>query len=185
MSTSGRNPGPERCVLIGTERTLRPLAREMALIDGAPDPLGAILVIGPHEDRERRPDRLPEIGLDVLGGLDALAEIVSRDRPDAAVVSLPMGMPGTIFEVRRLLRSLGVEERFVPWLEELLRSRAAPARSASHVEVSPARPLAPSPTTSFATLIERDDSEPGPIALVQPLANRIVVLEEELLGGVG
>jgi len=182
MSTSGRNPGPERCVLIGTERTLRPLAREMALIDGAPDPLGAILVIGPHEDRERRPDRLPEIGLDVLGGLDALAEIVSRDRPDAAVVSLPMGMPGTIFEVRRLLRSLGVEERFVPWLEELLRSRAAPARSASapHVEVSPARPLAPSPTTSFATLIERE-----PHTIDQELVRAALCGKRVLVTGAG
>jgi FlaA1/EpsC-like NDP-sugar epimerase len=104
-------PAAARIALIGTPETIAQ-AREQLALAGAPDPLGCILA-GPKQPRAGG-------GLPVFGTLDQLeAALVAQDI-SLAIVSLPLAMGDTITQVRASLRRHGVEERFLPCLNDLL-----------------------------------------------------------------
>lgn len=119
-----------RAVLIGTPETVGQVRDQLSLVPGSPEPVGCILV-------DRQQPRAAG-GLPVFGSLDDLAHAADRQRLGLAIVSLPMAMADTINLVRGRLRSLGLEERFIPPLQDLLSHTppfaiglATPAQSAS------------------------------------------------------
>jgi FlaA1/EpsC-like NDP-sugar epimerase len=121
-SFSGAGPIPSgiraaRAVLIGTPETVRSARDQLALLEGAPEPLGCILV-DRHQPRAAG-------GLPVFGGLDELPDAAGRQNLGLAIVSLPMAMTDTINRVRAELRRLDIQERFLPPLSDLL-SQAPP-----------------------------------------------------------
>jgi FlaA1/EpsC-like NDP-sugar epimerase len=119
--SSGAN-GPlarHRVVVIGTPETVAQARDLLGLAACGGAPLGCILV-----DRRGTP-RTGEApgataGLPVLGTLDDLANATQRQRLTLAVVCLPMAMADTINEVRSALRRTGLEERFIPPMQDLL-----------------------------------------------------------------
>jgi len=101
-----------RVVLIGTHETVGAARDLLALIPDGPEPLGCILV-------DKRQPRAAG-GLPVFGSLDDLPLAAARQSFTMAVVSLPMAMADTINRVRGLLRTLNIDERFIPPLQDLL-----------------------------------------------------------------
>lgn len=108
-------PATARMVLIGTPETVRQAREQLTLVTGSPEPLGCILI----DARRPRPPRAAG-GLTVFGTLDDLATAAARQNFTLAIVSLPMAMTETINQVRATLRRLGIAERFVPPLQDLL-----------------------------------------------------------------
>ncbi len=108
-----------RVVLIGTPETVAQARDLINMSGGGPAPLGCILV---DRRREPRGEETPgaTAGMPVLGSIEDLASAVERQRLTLAVVSLPMAMADTINEVRSALRRAGLEERFVPPMQDLL-----------------------------------------------------------------
>jgi FlaA1/EpsC-like NDP-sugar epimerase len=109
---SGSAAAWPRTVLIGTPETVRQAREQLALIPGSPEPLGCILTEG------RRPRAGG--GLPVFGTLEDLPAAAARQHFGLAIVSLPMAMTETINAVRAVLRRLGIAERFVPPLHDML-----------------------------------------------------------------
>jgi FlaA1/EpsC-like NDP-sugar epimerase len=90
----------------------------LATADGAPEPVGCILI-------EAKAVARAGGGLPVFGTLEELAVAIGAQRITMAVVCLPMAMAETINRVRAVLREHGVTERFVPPVSDLL-SQAPP-----------------------------------------------------------
>jgi FlaA1/EpsC-like NDP-sugar epimerase len=101
-----------RTVLIGTPETVRQAREQLALAPGAPEPLGCILTDG------RQPRAAG--GLPVFGTIDDLPAAAARQHFSLAIVSLPMAMTETIERIRAALRRLGIAERFIPPIQDLL-----------------------------------------------------------------
>lgn len=101
-----------RALLIGTAETVGLARDQLALVPCGPEPIGCILL------GERR--RRAAGGLPVFGTIDALAAAIHEHHPDLAVVSLPSSRRDDIARVRTALARLGVPERFLPPLPELL-----------------------------------------------------------------
>ncbi len=103
-----------RLVLIGTEETVRLAARQCAVLGvAAPEILGAVLIQAPA-------DTAPPHDLTILGALRDLPALHQRHRFDAALVSLPLAMTAAIGRVRSALASLGIAERFLPTMADVL-----------------------------------------------------------------
>lgn len=101
-----------RAVLIGTDQTLPPLIEQLAALTDYPAPLGCLL---PTHEGQTHIDGVP-----VLGTFDTLAALHARQPLTLAVMSLPASMAAAILGVRSRLRALGVVERFVTPLVEML-----------------------------------------------------------------
>ncbi|MCP3905482.1 MAG: polysaccharide biosynthesis protein [Planctomycetes bacterium] len=97
-------------MLIGPSATLERLERQLDLLPDRPLTIGWVLT-----GRETAPGDRP-----VLGPLDDLEAIVARRRPTLALVSMPAVMRDAVTHVRTRLRRLGVPDRFVPTLEDLV-----------------------------------------------------------------
>ncbi|GJQ29919.1 MAG: putative polysaccharide biosynthesis protein EpsC [Phycisphaerae bacterium] len=113
-------------VLIGTPATLPGLASHLATLPSPISPIGCLLI----DTQPPYPSHVA--GLPVLGVADDLPSIHAKHGLSAAIVSIPGGAAGSVLRTRARLRHLGIPERFVPPLDELL------ARSASRID--PARP---------------------------------------------
>ena len=98
-------------ILIGTGKTLSRLERQLELMDDRPITLGWILAPTDHGSAREGP---------VLGGIDELETIIARRRPATALVCLPAAMTDLITRIRTRLRKLGVADRFMPTLEDLV-----------------------------------------------------------------
>ena len=98
-------------LLIGTGATCRTLRAQLDLLDHPPETVGTAIV---------------EPATDV-------ADIIARARgartPRVALVSLPSGERALSRRISATLGRLGIEERRVPPLDELLAGRVAPART--------------------------------------------------------
>ena len=101
-------------VLIGTRETIPELVSQLGTMAAPPRAVGCILVEEVPESRRRHP---------VLGSIEDLPSLASNLGLRLGVVSLPASMGPTIRRIRATLASLGMAERFVPPLSELL-SRA-------------------------------------------------------------
>lgn len=111
-----------RAVLIGTPATVAALAAQWSLRDSGPTPVGCLLT---------EPTNLAEVvDVPILGTVDAL-EALHRtgSGPGSgpggagftlAVVSLPSSMATQSLKLRALLGALGIAERVVPVLDDLL-----------------------------------------------------------------
>lgn len=107
LSTTNRT----RAVLIGTRETLALLSDQLALLRDGPEPVGFVVT----DDHE------PAGGFDTL---DSLPRLTSTLKPDVAIVSLPRDRASTALRVRSLLTGLGIPERRVPPLNEMIESPA-------------------------------------------------------------
>ena len=132
-------PPAKRAVLIGTPETVGAVRDLLALAPGSPEPAGCILL-------DRRQPRAAG-GLPVYGGLDDLDAAAAEHRFAVAIVSLPMAMADAINRVRASLRRLGIEERFIPPVQDLL-SQAPP------FAVGLATPAAQAPSSVAAPRID-------------------------------
>jgi len=106
-----------RPVLIGTRTTTAALAGMLAESHLVPDvgSVGAVIVEADDEDPlalHAAPVR--------LGSLSELATLHAAHHYTCAIVSLPSGMPAATLRVRAMLRQLGIVERFVPTVDDLL-----------------------------------------------------------------
>lgn len=135
-----------RVVLIGTPETVGMARDQLALVPNAPEPVGCILV-------DRRQPRAAG-GLPVFGSLEDLPLAAARQGLTMAVVSLPMAMADTINRVRGLLRTLNIEERFVPPLQDLL-SQAPPFAVGLAVPATQSASATGAPKIDIAELIGR------------------------------
>ena len=63
---------------------------------------------------------LAPILVPILGSLDELESIVARRKPSIALVTLPSQMSELLASIRTRLRRLGITERFVPPIDDLL-----------------------------------------------------------------
>ncbi len=118
-SAAGARPDSRTlpAVLIGTPETVRELIGQLGAMETPPRAVGCVLVEPVPEGHRRHP---------VLGSLDDLPGIVARLGIGLGVVSLPSTMAPAVRRVRAMLGSLGVAERFIPPMSELM-SRAPSA----------------------------------------------------------
>ncbi len=130
-ASSVRKPAaPARVVLIGTAHTVSLLTDQLSLLPEPPMEVGMVVV---DADEAQGTHIVP---------LSELAPLCAEVRPDIAVVSLPRTKAATRLRVSSALRALGIAERFVQPLDELVDEGAAPA-------------LGPSGRLSFEDLIGR------------------------------
>lgn len=101
-----------RSVLIGTAETLPPLIEQLAALTDHPAPMGCLMATQGGESRVE--------GLPVLGPVGALSAIHAASPVTLAVVSLPESMAALGLRVRGQLRDLGIVERRVTPLVEML-----------------------------------------------------------------
>ncbi len=106
-------PAPaHKVVLVGTPETVGATRELLALTAGSLEPVGCVLV-DRHQPRAAG-------GLPVFGMLDDLPSAAAKHGFTMAIVSVPMAMAETINRVRGVLRGLGIEERFIPPVQDLL-----------------------------------------------------------------
>jgi FlaA1/EpsC-like NDP-sugar epimerase len=109
--TSGTHDLWRTCVVIGTSRTIAAIA---AQLPSRIRPIGCIPIDGDGQSTTSI------AGLPVLGLIDDLPGLHTRRSFSSSIVSIPAGDSATILRIRARLRRLGIVERFVPPLEDLL-----------------------------------------------------------------
>ncbi len=120
---------PERLLLIGQRPLLDRLERQLALMTDPPAVLGRVHVADADADADLEP---------------AIDAAVADATPDAALVCLPAAMAEGIARIRTRLRRLGVPDRFVPTLEDLVAGvgpRNLPDLDPASLLGRPARPV--------------------------------------------
>lgn len=158
-------------IIVGTARTASALIAQLRALGPTRHILGAVLV-GPNS-----PTSLP-----VLGPIEQLPAIV-RSRPvSTALVTLPRRQAGVIFQLRRQLRNLGIAERFIPSLDELI---DPPDSSEGLIREPAPLSIAGSPTPlgrriDLAALIER-----APHPIDRAALARVVTGQRVLVTGAG
>jgi FlaA1/EpsC-like NDP-sugar epimerase len=138
-------------VLIGTPETVGQARDVLGLLADAPEPLGCILV---DKSQPRAAGGLP-----VFGTLTDLDVAIERQGLTLAIVSLPMAMSDTINLVRAKLRRLGIAERFVPPIQDLL-SQTPPFSVGMAVPATQIAGASATPRIDISELIGRT---PNPI----------------------
>ncbi|MEZ6242024.1 MAG: polysaccharide biosynthesis protein [Phycisphaerales bacterium] len=120
----GADPANSRTILVGAPDALRVLSRQLWHLPQRIEPIGCVPV-GEHVPAGEA------IGASgpVLGQVDDLAEICRQHDITLAIVSIPAAMHEQIRQVRAGLRRVGVAERFVPPMVELLSHAPAPLPS--------------------------------------------------------
>lgn len=106
---------PQTALLIGQPAILLRLERQLDLMDPRPVTLGWVVMDQPGGKPIDCSDAGP-----VLGTLDELEAVIARRKPGIALVCLPGVMKDAIQAIRTRLRRLGVPDRFVPTLEDLV-----------------------------------------------------------------
>jgi len=99
---------PERLLLIGQARLLDRLERQLGLLDAPPTLVGRVAT-----------DEIDGEAC-VETAIERAATADDDARPDAALVCLPAAMTDLVTRIRTRLRRLGVPDRFVPTLEDLV-----------------------------------------------------------------
>ncbi len=109
----------------------------------------------------------------------ALVELVKRQKPTTAIVSLPGGMGGQAGEICAALEDLGVRVRTMPTLDDLLAEDdddAAAARTATPTNKKPNTFAGPSRTIDLATLIGRTPHEIDREGVAKVIAGKRVLI---------
>jgi len=156
------SPAWPRAVLVAVPETA-PQAR--ALLQAS---AGATRLIGTVLIGEATGD-----DVDLLGGLDDLPTIHRTLGATLAIVCLPASMGETIGRVRTRLRELGLAERFIPPIEDLL---SAPPPLAVGVGTSGSTHYAPAPRIDLGALIGRRPREIDEASVSRVLTGRRVLI---------
>ncbi|TVQ31039.1 MAG: polysaccharide biosynthesis protein [Phycisphaeraceae bacterium] len=120
-------------VLIGTPETLRAASGALGALTPPPEALGLVLL------QPQDPDEPAISDLPILGVVDDLPRLHTRFGFEAALVSLPAAMPEAIARVRTALLALGVAERFMAPVTDVLAGIApSPAAGAASALDMPA-----------------------------------------------
>ncbi len=105
---------PKNLVIIGTPGTIEPAAAALeAVPSSARAVLGCVLV-----GVEKAPPQVARVP--VLGTLDDLDRVHVNEPFDTALVCLPAAMGAAIARARAMLAKLGVAERFLPTIQDVL-----------------------------------------------------------------
>lgn len=138
-----------KAILIGTPETLPMLSNQLGLLPIAPQAVGYVLAEGTST---------------TFDTLESLPRLVATVRPDLAIVSLPRDSTALARRVQTLLASLGVPERMVPPLSEMIDRPAASA------------PTASLGTTNWADLIGRRPHAIDRRAVAETITGRRVLI---------
>jgi len=160
-----------RAVVIGTPETSLQAVRLLETVANAPPVLGCVLV-SPHA-------AIAPPGVPLLGTLEDLPTIRRTLGASLAIVSLPSAMAETIASVRARLAELGMAERFVPPLQDLLTLRP-PFAVGLGAAGSPTTGLAMGGRIDEQSLIGRPAREIDPALL-----ERVVSQKRVLITGAG
>ncbi len=117
-------PSTPRSILVGAPDALRVLSRQLWHLPDRVEPIGCVPV-GEHVPAG---EAIGAAG-PVLGALDDLGEICRDHRVGLAIVCIPAALHEQIRWVRGELRRVGVAERFVPPMVELLSHAPSPLPS--------------------------------------------------------
>lgn len=151
-----------RGVLIASAETA-PQARALITASpGAAELLGCVMV-----------GDIPADAVDVLGGVDDLATIQRTLGATLAIVCLPASMNETIGRVRSTLRELGLAERFIPPVEDLL-AHAPPL--AIGVDAAGSTHYTPTPRIDLGALIGRRPRQIDEASVARELTGRRVLI---------
>ncbi len=112
-------------LIIGTAETAAALADQFGVVPGVPAVAGCVLC-GPSAGT-RVGSSFLGTALPVLGGLADLARVVSEHGATLAIISLPSVMGAEALRARAAVRALGLAERIVPPIAEML-ANAPPVR---------------------------------------------------------
>jgi len=126
--------GQSSAVIIGTGRTVALLLRQLDLAPGAVRVVGCVLA--------DEPLTAPECP--VLGTTRDLPAALAPARPDVALVCLPSAMGEESGRVSAALGRLGIAERVIPPIDELIRA-GVPAPAIARDEVDPVALLGRTP----------------------------------------
>jgi FlaA1/EpsC-like NDP-sugar epimerase len=124
----------QNAIIIGPRRGCERLERQLDLMERRPRTVGWVVV-----ECDAVVDTAP--AAPILGGLDDLEQIVARQRPDLALLSLPAVMSECIGRIRTRLRRLGVPDRFIATLED----QVAGVGPRTHLEIDHSHLLARPP----------------------------------------
>ena len=160
----------EKAILIGTAETIAAAADQIALIPDAPRLAGCLLVGKPAA----------RTGVKVLGAIEDLESAVGESGATMAIVSLPAAMADTIHRVRAELRRLGVEERFIPPVADLLAQAPPFSVGLAGPPAPPAGIAIAPPRIDFAQLIGRE-----PHTIDRASVARILTGKRILITGAG
>lgn len=107
-------------IIIGQPRTCQRLEQQLDLMDQRPISLGWVLADTDREDADTLAGNPIVQDATILGTTDELEAIIARRQPAMALICLPAVMKDLIASLRTRLRRLGVADRFVPTLEDLV-----------------------------------------------------------------
>ena len=116
-----------RAIVVGTPATVAALAAQLSLRESGPTPVGCLLTEPTHLSHV--------VDLPILGTVDQLESLHRKEAFTLAVVSLPSVRTSQLFELRALLGAMGIAERVVPALEDLLESPRVSASSSQRREL--------------------------------------------------
>lgn len=163
-----------RAILIGTDRTLPGLAAQIGSLSGGIDVLGSVRADGEPLGEALTVSGRTGPGLTVrgLGGLDDLPTIARTLKPAVALVSLPTERADLILRVRVMLGELGVGERLVPVLDELI----AEPGTIGMLSAIGSGPASLGPRIDTATLVDRTPHEIDRAAVGRQITGRRVLV---------
>lgn len=102
---------PRTAILIGDVATCRRLERQLDLMEQRPVSLGWVLL---------RPEPIRHVDGPFLGTVEHLEAITANRQPGMALICIPGVQREQISHIRTRLRRLGVPDRYVPTLEDLV-----------------------------------------------------------------
>lgn len=102
-------------IIIGQPENCRQLQQQLELLTDSPVILGWIFAATLDENYKPQDSDAP-----LLGSIDQLESIIAKRKPALALVSLPAAMKDLITTTRTRLRRLGIVDRFMPTLVDLL-----------------------------------------------------------------
>ncbi|MBX3373868.1 MAG: polysaccharide biosynthesis protein [Phycisphaeraceae bacterium] len=136
-----RHPTRVRALLIGPRALLRRLEHQLDLMPARPvtigwvltDPADAAPPAPRADDGARTPGPAGDDDGPVLGSIDRLEAITAQVAPALALVTMSARLTDLVAQIRTRLRRLGIPDRFVPTLEDLV----AGIGPRTHIDVDP------------------------------------------------
>ena len=102
-------------IIIGQPETCLQLQQQLELLPNRPIILGWVLAAASNDNYTSQDTDAP-----ILGSIEQLESIIARRKPALALLSLPAAMTDLITTIRTRLRRLGIADRFMPTLIDLL-----------------------------------------------------------------
>lgn len=167
MSRNATVAPKPRLVIIGPADAAAAAERALDRLENPPETLGFVLL-----DGSRGAGSLSS--LPVLGAVEDLPKLHARFGFDLALVSIPLDARAALDGVRSHLHRLGVCERFLPTIEDVLSGAAASATTGRAATFGPARAV------DMLALVGRT-----PHAIDEPAIRRLLKGKRALITGAG